>query len=111
VVHSKAKKTEIYGVRWLRSLRINAIVLWPLVLYADTDPNPELRKHEEIHLQQIKRDGVLRFYSRYLVSYCISRWRGLSHDQAYHAIDYEQEAYAHQENLAYQVKGPPSGKV
>ena len=94
---------KIKGVFPLKWFGINAIVLYPFVLYAEKNLNPVILKHEEIHLQQIRRYGVRRFYSRYLFEYLENRKRGLSHDQAYREISFEQEAYAHQSDKNYHV--------
>lgn len=53
-----------------------------------------LAAHETAHVLQYRRDGLLRMLARYLGQYLRGRWRGLSHDQAYRAIDYEREAFA-----------------
>lgn len=49
--------------------------------------------HEQVHLKQIKREGVFRFYTRYLLEYFKGRKNGLTHYQAYRNISYEREAY------------------
>jgi hypothetical protein len=84
---------KITNCRFLKPLKINAIVLYPFVLYCDAKPSDEILKHEEIHLNQIKRDGVMGFYVQYLREYFMGRKQGLSHDQAYRNISYEKEAY------------------
>lgn len=77
------------------------MVLWPWVLYASHNPDAMVVNHERIHLLQIKRDGVWRFYGRYLLEYIHGRKAGLSHDEAYRNISYEQEAYTHQRDPNY----------
>ena len=84
---------QIKNCKFLKPFRINAIVLYPLVLYQDKFPNESLVIHEEVHLKQIKADGVLKFYTRYLYEYVRGRMLGLSHYQAYRNISYEIEAY------------------
>lgn len=74
-------------------MNINAIVLYPFVLYCEADPSEELIMHEEVHLSQIRKDGVFKFYSRYLKEYIGGRFRGLTHYAAYRNISYEQEAF------------------
>lgn len=92
---------EIRNARFLRWIGINGIVLWPFVLYADKEPHAQICNHESIHLDQIKRTGVLRFYRRYLSEYLAGRRQGLSHNEAYLNISFEREAYEHQHDLAY----------
>ena len=96
---------QIRNVRILRPLGINGIVIYPFIFYADKNPAIEVIIHESIHWQQIRRDGVFRFYKNYLQEYLASRWRGLSHHQSYMRISYEREAYAHQRNPDYLIAG------
>jgi hypothetical protein len=94
---------NIKGVKPLHWFGINAIVFYPFVLYADEEINPVILKHEEIHLQQIRRDGILAFYVRYLREYLSLRKQGMNHHAAYRGISYEQEAYAFQKFPEYLV--------
>lgn len=94
---------KVNGLKVLRSFKIEAIVLYPFVFFAAKQPNERINNHERIHMEQIKRDGVLTFYGRYLFEYFRFRRKGLSHDLAYRAISYEQEAYKHQQNIQYCV--------
>jgi hypothetical protein len=98
---------QLFNVRPLKFLRINGIVLYPFIFYAEKAPAPEVLIHERIHWQQIERDGVIRFYFRYLKEYVHGRRQGLTHHQAYLNISYEQEAYAHQDQQSYQIKKNP----
>lgn len=84
---------NIYNCRFLKIFRINAIVLYPFVLYCEKEPEEEIRRHEMVHLDQIKRDGFWRFYGRYLLQYCQGRKQGLNHYEAYRNISYEREAF------------------
>lgn len=92
---------EVTNIRLLKYFGINGIVLWPFIFYADRKPNPQVRNHESIHADQIRRDGVLKFYTLYLTEYARGRWAGLSHDKAYRDISFEREAYENQHNLSY----------
>ncbi len=89
------------NVRPLGWFRINGIVLWPFLLYADRDPHAVIMNHEEIHIDQLKRNGVVKFYLAYLREYFQGRRIGLTHDQAYRNISFEREAYQFQEDLYY----------
>jgi len=92
---------NITNVKFLRWFGINGIVLWPLVLYADRNPDPVVLNHETIHLEQIRRTGVARFYIRYLAEYARGRREGLSHNEAYRNISFEKEAYLNQHDTRY----------
>jgi hypothetical protein len=91
-------------VKPLRWFGINGIVLWPFVLYVDKDPNPSIVNHEAIHLDQIKRNGVLSFYARYFAEYARGRYAGMSHHEAYMNISFEKEAYENQHDMLYLAK-------
>jgi hypothetical protein len=82
-------------------LNVNGIVLYPFVFLAPKDPDVYLLNHELIHLAQIKRLGVIRFYYSYLKEYALYRAQKLSHDEAYRAISFEREAYENDRNLDY----------
>lgn len=84
---------NINNCRFLRIFKINAIVLYPFVLYCDRDPSDEIKRHEEVHLNQIRRLGMMKFYRQYLLEYWQGRRKGLTHYQAYRNISFEREAY------------------
>ena len=92
---------NIRNFKLLRWFGINGIVLWPFVIYAEKNPDPVILNHESIHLDQIRRTGVAKFYVKYLAEYFMGRKNGLSHDEAYRNISFEREAYLHQHDLAY----------
>lgn len=87
--------------RLARILRVNGIVLYPFVFLAPKDPDVYLLNHELIHLAQIKRVGVLRFYVTYLREYLRFRKQRMGHDEAYRSISFEREAYENDRNLDY----------
>lgn len=91
---------NIYNCRFLKPLNINAIVLYPFILYYDKKPLEEIMRHESVHIDQIKKNGVVKFYSRYLTEYCQGRWQGLNHYQAYRNISFEREAYGDPDHIA-----------
>lgn len=94
---------KIKGVKPLRLIRIEGIVLYPFVLFASKIPHGFLENHERIHCDQIKRDGVFRFYGSYLFQYFNNRRKGMNKDQAYRAISYEKEAYQHHHESQYKI--------
>ena len=87
--------------RLAKILKVNGIVLYPFVFLAPKEPDIYLMNHELIHLAQIKRVGVLKFYFTYLREYLYHRSQKLNHDQAYRAISYEREAYENAHDLEY----------
>ena len=84
-------------------LKVQAIVLYPFVLYASKNPSATLMNHERIHIDQIKKNGVIKFYAIYLHNYVIFRFQGLNHYSAYKNIPFEVEAYENQHDLDYKV--------
>lgn len=54
--------------------------------------SPALLRHELIHLEQIDRHGIARFYLIYLRDYLSNLWRLRDHDAAYRNIPFEKEA-------------------
>jgi hypothetical protein len=87
----------------IKIFNTKAITLYKWVIFAEKNPSDELINHEQIHLDQISRDGVLKFYSKYLFEYVSLRFKGLNHYSAYMGISYEIEAYANEHNLDYKV--------
>ena len=59
----------------------------------ESDISPELLRHEMIHIEQIDRHGMARFYYIYLRDYLINLWHLRDHDAAYRNIPFEKEAY------------------
>lgn len=74
-------------------LKVDAIVLHPFIFFAEKNPKKTLINHELIHVEQIKRDGFLKFYYNYIKEYSFHRLQKMNHDQAYRSISYEKEAY------------------
>jgi hypothetical protein len=76
------------------------ITLYPYVfiIFPETDPRtPTLLKHEMVHVEQIQRVGVFKFYLTYFIDYVINLFKYRNHQQAYLNIPYEVEAYKRQE--------------
>ena len=91
---------------WLKLFNptLAAVTVWKWVLYTDKNPEQAVINHERIHLDQIRRDGALKFYYRYLSEYLKLRILGIGHFLSYRNISYEKEAYDNQHNLDYEVK-------
>ncbi len=58
-----------------------------------------LVRHELVHVRQIARLGVVRFYWRYVREYIAWRRRGFSPSEAYRRISFETEAFASEKPL------------
>ncbi len=86
----------IKNSRVARLLSVHAIVLYPFIFFADKNPDQVLLNHELIHVDQIKRHGVLKFYYLYLKEYFLLRLKGKKHYEAYKGISFEEEAYRKQ---------------
>lgn len=84
---------EIKGASFLTRFGIRGMVLYPFVLYASENPSEEIRRHEMVHVRQIRETGVLRFYLKYVFEYLSLRSRGHRHDAAYRGISFEIEAF------------------
>lgn len=56
-----------------------------------------LLRHELVHVRQIERLGVVRFYSTYVREYLRNRRSGSSPSEAYRRISLEIEAFAAEE--------------
>ena len=81
-----------------------AITIYPYVFTKEKHPSNTLVNHERIHCDQMKRDGVIKFYIIYLLQYLRFRIRGKGHWDSYFSISYEREAYDNQSDMFYQVK-------
>lgn len=81
-----------------RILGVNGITLYPFVFVRDANPAESLLNHERIHIAQVERLGVARFYFLYLKEYFQNRRKGLSHQGAYREISFEKEAFRFQDN-------------
>jgi hypothetical protein len=58
-------------------------------------PNVEaILRHELVHVRQIQRLGLFRFYGGYLREYVANRRRGMPPAEAYRRITMEEEAFA-----------------
>lgn len=56
-----------------------------------------LLRHEQVHVAQMCRLGILRFLALYVWEYLRNRFRGLPGDEAYRRISFEKEAFAAEE--------------
>lgn len=88
------KPILIYN-HWIpKKLAVNAITLYPFILFADNEWfGSDIVTHEMEHIKQIEKVGVIRFYISYLLFYAAYRVQGKDPDAAYRYIPYEREAY------------------
>ena len=91
----------IRNSRLAKLLKVDGIVLYPYIFCSEKKPSVKTINHELIHILQVKREGVVRFYFTYLKEYIQFRKNGFKHVDAYLAISYEIEAYSHQNDLTY----------
>ncbi|MEZ5216500.1 MAG: hypothetical protein R2705_08175 [Ilumatobacteraceae bacterium] len=71
----------------------DGITLGPLVVVRSGRERSELLlRHEEVHVEQWRRLGWVRFYGRYLLSYLAGRLHRRGHRGAYLQIPFEVEA-------------------
>ena len=84
----------VYRSRIAQVLNVDAIVLYPFVLTRRerNKVSAALVAHETMHVQQVRRLGIPRFYVTYVLYYLSGLWKHRSHFQAYLAIPYEVEA-------------------
>ncbi|NJM09327.1 MAG: hypothetical protein HC883_00045 [Bdellovibrionaceae bacterium] len=82
---------------WIpRLLRVEAIVLYPYMLFSSKQGAVDARtlRHEWQHVHQINFVGVWRFYLSYILFYIAFRVAGESDYIAYSRIPWEEEARA-----------------
>jgi len=67
----------------------------PIIFFWKKDQlnNTLIYKHECIHHRQMLELLILPFYIWYISEYLIHRIKGKKHQEAYHAISFEREAY------------------
>jgi hypothetical protein len=59
------KIREIHCKRWFLGDKVDGITLYPFIFYRG-QPADWLRKHEWVHVMQVRRHGWLKFYVMYL---------------------------------------------
>jgi len=85
---------------WLRVILMRGVVAITIGrrIYVAADVAEQhleqLLRHELVHVRQVGRLGLLRFYWRYLAEFVALRRRGLSAAEAYRNISFEREAVA-----------------
>ena len=87
---------EIHCKRWLLRKGVGAITLYPFIFYnnnhdAYKNDLDALRRHEMVHVDQVKRLGWLKFYLSYIN---LNFLKGKEYGKG----KYEKEAYEKQRN-------------
>jgi hypothetical protein len=98
-IHFHSRLFRLPGYR-----RYSATVLGRHIFVKGGELPPKLLRHELAHIGQIRRHGILGFYSRYLFEYFRLLWKYRSHHKAYWENPFEVEARAAEEDLT-----PPAG--
>ena len=60
---------------------------------------PSIIKHELVHIEQQALEGSIKFYLKYLWCFIKNLFKGMSWNDAYMNIPYEQEAYKSNERV------------
>lgn len=81
---------------WLRPFLLRGVAGITLGrrIYIEGGDVAAVLRHELVHVRQIERLGLWRFYWSYLREYAANRWRGLPSAEAYRRISLEREAFA-----------------
>ncbi len=94
----KSKKVLFRHEHWLFRLPLlrnySAICLGRTIYFkrAAEQVSPELMAHENVHQEQMTQHGLVGFYSRYLIDYCVNLVKYRRHHEAYENIRFEIEA-------------------
>ena len=81
---------------WLRPFLLRGVAGITLGrrVYIEGGDVESILRHELVHVRQIKRLGLFRFYWSYIREYVSNRRRGMNAADAYRAISLEEEAFA-----------------
>ena len=80
---------------------ICAITLYPFIIMNEECEHPVIINHEKIHLEQQRELWIIPFYVLYILYWLKARVSGMNNHDAYRAIPFEKEAYAHEKDLTY----------
>jgi hypothetical protein len=84
-------------------INVAAITIWPFVFIREGCESDRLINHESIHIHQYGECFVIGFYLIYLWDWVHGLLKYKDSAKAYLRIRFEQEAYAHDQNLDYLV--------
>lgn len=90
----------------LKNTKINGITLYPFIFIKNPEDkkNSVLINHEKIHLKQQLELLIIFFYVAYVIEYYYHLLKLKNGHQAYLAISFEREAFAHELDLEYLKK-------
>ena len=85
----------IFDSSFTKFFNISGIVLWPFVFISTKKEKTTKRtfKHELIHVDQVRREGPIKFYSKYLYYIYKSYKENGNFNTAFLDNEYEEEAY------------------
>ena len=84
-------------------INISAITLFPFIISRDKMDDITIRQ-EMIHIEQQRELLVIFFYILYVWYWLKGKVKGMTNDEAYMNIPFEQEAYHKMYDKDYQVK-------
>ena len=84
-------------------INISAITLFPFIISRDEMDDITIR-HEIIHIEQQRELLVIFFYILYVWYWLKGKVQGMTNDEAYMNIPFEQEAYRKMYDLDYPIK-------
>ncbi len=87
----------VYNSRFASLVGAAGITIYPFIFFADNKEkaiSEHVLSHEWVHVLQVRKLGWFRFYATYVWIYFRNRFQGMSADESYYAVPYEQEAYA-----------------
>ena len=82
----------------------DAITIGHSIRFSSDNPTADLVGHEMQHVYDIENVGGIPFYGSYLADYVGGRVRGMSHDQAYRSVYWEERAYYVQDHYYQGVR-------
>ena len=84
-------------------INISAITLFPFIISRDEMSDVTIR-HEIIHIEQQRELLVIFFYILYVWYWLKGKVKGMTNDEAYMNIPFEQEAYRKMYDEDYPIK-------
>ena len=86
MLHPNSKLVQWFCPKWVAAITL------PWGIYFRGNPTKKLLRHELAHWKQIKVDGILKFYVKYIYEYIKNLISYRDTRLAYMAISYEREA-------------------
>jgi hypothetical protein len=90
----------IFDAAFTKFFKLEGFVLYPFVFITQTKEKtlPSILKHELTHVTQVRREGPLKFYAKYLYYIYKSRQQNGDYENVFFYNEYEDEAYENQKN-------------